>query len=507
MRFNSSMAADDVLREGARLHGTWEIGAGRKVSGQLSIEKQLISLALSDQDFFQLDDDARRHVHGELDDLTKVTLAYCLVTSELGFSESVNGSCHLAELDPAYAISGHRHFDPDEKQIAGIEFGLSDAHLLFHDVDAFGIALRPEELIDRLASTHAELIGRAIPIGSTPEVVYFAGRRDVVSADTPLGSVSVRHHPRIAPLRASRGIAIDNVLSIRIEFVEPNTLAHALEALLRLTRYFGLIAGRPQGVPWTRLWMAGDDSGLPLDMYWPAKPDPEQLWRAPHPASILLDPIEERGRFEEVLVRWLDLDGREGARSRFFDLFEKQSMFGYDRMVGAANMFDVLPDEASPAVVALGDEVVAAREEAKRAFRALAPSDERDSVLNALGRLGKRTLRQKIQHRAAIVANALPDGLDHLAAIVDEAVRCRNHYVHGSPGSFDYEENWQYMAFLTRALEFLFAASDLIEAGWDARQWRSAKMIHSHPFGTLLHEWPVSAAEVVRLRSLRSKSR
>ncbi|MBD8547476.1 hypothetical protein [Sphingomonas sp. CFBP 8760] len=59
-----------------------------------------------------------------------------------------------------------------------------------------------------------------------------------------------------------------------------------------------------------------------------------------------------------------------------------------------------------------------------------------------------------------------------LDIVTDEAVRCRNFYVHGTPGSFSYAEHGGVFTFLTGALEFIFAAADLVEAGWDIRKWR-----------------------------------
>jgi hypothetical protein len=52
--------------------------------------------------------------------------------------------------------------------------------------------------------------------------------------------------------------------------------------------------------------------------------------------------------------------------------------------------------------------------------------------------------------------------------VLDEAVNCRNHYVHGSRAKIDDQEHFfETVPFFTDTLEFVFAASDLIEAGWN----------------------------------------
>jgi hypothetical protein len=67
--------------------------------------------------------------------------------------------------------------------------------------------------------------------------------------------------------------------------------------------------------------------------------------------------------------------------------------------------------------------------------------------------------------------------------VVNEAVTCRNHFVHGSPGSFDYDANFGAVCFLSNTLEFIFGCSDLIEAGWDISAWADSGTTMTHPFG------------------------
>ena len=86
--------------------------------------------------------------------------------------------------------------------------------------------------------------------------------------------------------------------------------------------------------------------------------------------------------------------------------------------------------------------------------------------------------------------------------MTDEAVNCRNYYVHGSEPSFNYAEIFRVVIFLTQTLEFVFAVSDLIEAGWDAKAWAEAPTSMSHPFG----EYRVNYREKLHdLKVLRKK--
>src|SRR6266478_6752444 len=63
---------------------------------------------------------------------------------------------------------------------------------------------------------------------------------------------------------------------------------------------------------------------------------------------------------------------------------------------------------------------------------------ERQSVLDALGRVGKANLKQKIRHRVGVIQQVIGNRFPDLSWVTDEAVNCRNHYVHGGKSSFNY---------------------------------------------------------------------
>jgi hypothetical protein len=148
-------------------------------------------------------------------------------------------------------------------------------------------------------------------------------------------------------------------------------------------------------------------------------------------------------------------------------------------------MFDVLPIDAVPSDVALSPELAEAKSNAQQSFRRLEQSQERDSVLSALGRIGKASLKHKVRHRAQLVTNSLPEKLLEITTILDMAVDCRNHLVHGSPIKLPSQSLDSIMYLLTDTLEFIFGASDLVESGWEIAEWAS-RTSTSHPFGRYL---------------------
>ncbi|TAM83548.1 MAG: hypothetical protein EPN47_05405 [Acidobacteria bacterium] len=162
-------------------------------------------------------------------------------------------------------------------------------------------------------------------------------------------------------------------------------------------------------------------------------------------------------------------------------------------------MFDILPCSAVPPDVPVPKGLQAARETSRNAFRSLPASPERDNVLGILGRIGKASLKQKIRHRAAMIISEVGERFPQLLDVTDEAVDCRNYDVHGSEPKFDYNRNFDAVTFFIDTLEFLFAASDLVEAGWNIRGWSKAGTVMSHPFGRLLINYPEGLRQLKQL--------
>ena len=130
------------------------------------------------------------------------------------------------------------------------------------------------------------------------------------------------------------------------------------------------------------------------------------------------------------------------------------------------------------------------RTDAQQIFKALPRSIERDSVLNALGRLGTATLKHKARHRAQILLAEAGERFPDLMLVLEQAVDCRNHYVHGSLAKIDYRNHFfETVPFFTDSLEFVFAASDLIEAGWSIKPWLQRGTSMSHAFGSYCVEY------------------
>lgn len=474
--------------ENAKRIGRFAITPSRDISGELTLSGANSSLYLHDKEEFSAFAFPEDHIKGTLEDLTKVSLIGCIALSGLGSGGQRDERYHFATVFPHFVVLGSSYLSPSEQTIAEASFVIDDATTLFYDFDAFGSVINARPFIEEIANANEGVIHRRVETGVDPQILYFSGKRAICTIDTVLGRVSASHTPS-RNLGGPEGIWLKNTIWISLAFPQPLAFQECIERVSTLLPCLGLLVGRPQNLVRLRL-RTQDDQGNAnlLEVYWCMQPKRKSEYEGPkpHPAEVLLDAVRRGEEFTRVLASWLARqEAWRDARSRFFNSFGWQLHYNVDRLVGAANMFDILPSSAVPPDIDLSDEVKAAKAAGQKLFGALPESQERNSVLGALGRLGKSSLKQKIRHRAKWIINANNDRLKEITTVTDEAINCRNHYVHGTEARFEYTKSGM-LGFFTDALEFVFATSDLIESGWEIKAWSDRGTTMSHPFGRFL---------------------
>jgi len=465
--------------------GKFFVAPEKEIYGELRVAGKESSLYVRDDEFFHPDLSADGCITGTLHDLTKVTLLKCLLLEGLGSSSRDGQQYHFARLFPHFVLEGRRHISPNDRSISQITFVLDDATALFYDFDAFGTVIDSDPYIEQIVA--ANKLERPVPIGPEPRIAYFTGKRDIVQADTALGRVCVRHNPNWS-LGGPNGVRIDNVISITLETANPINFPEAITRTVRLLRFLELIIGRPQNLHEFVVFVDGGELPEPLKVHWSHRPirTVEAVGNTlrPQPADLLLDPIDRQTEFINVIRAWLEKDEeRQDSRQRFHTCFAQQHTYSVERLISAANMFDILPESAAPRDVDLPAILREAKEQCRKIFEPLPNSYERNGVLNALGRVGKASLKHKTRHRAQYLVDAVGDRLPDLVLVLDAAIDCRNHYVHGSASKIDYSSNFDMVIFFTNTLEFVFGASELVEAGWNIRTFVETPTSMSHPYG------------------------
>lgn len=478
-----------AIKEGTHT-GLFELVDGRKVFGVLELDGRNTSLSLYADDGFPPVPKAYKSLHGLLHDGTHVFLMNCVLLS----ANSSYGSAKKcsARIFPNTSIFGPSSVAGRENEITSCSFSLSETSSVFYAFDAFSSVLDPKPFIPHLAADRARVRGG--DLGARPIIGYFNGLFEIARVQTCLGEIETRYrieHSMGGPL----GWNVAGQIWISINFEAPVSIREAMSRANSLIRFFDLVAGRRQeilGFECKYQWQSDAEQGF--DIYEAHAPRPRDDKgasisgrRSPGPRDVLLCTFEGSEPYEKVVSNYLKRDAVwRDARVRLRDGVGRNS-YSVDRIVSAANMFDILPSSALPSDQPISPDLERARDEAKELFRSLPDSIERNSVLGALGRIGKSNLKQKVLHRMKVAR--LDEKFGGLDLVLKEAVNCRNHYVHGSPAAIDYYQNFEFVSFFTDALEFVFGVSDLVECGWDFDAWLKGHPQTDHPYGAFILEF------------------
>ncbi len=476
--------------------GTFRFASGEEYPGQLTLAgRNTAVLAWSDK--FSIYHGDYRSMTVELYDTRRFSLIDCqdqvLEEGELSFGgismklDDAAGQpakqLYNVELDPQYVLFGDASLHADDEVISKLHISFSDLGALFFDPQVIGILGAKGQTGQRLLEVIRDawqVRGDSIDdemVGKSMAAVAFAVERasPFFQVDTSLGEVTGWH--QVEPAGDANAQTLSNRTYVTITFSVPLTLEEAMHRASRLGQFFDLVAGRPQNIE--RLFVVGSELGTSWEMY--VYPEYEQK-SVRQAKDVLFDGREHGDELANVLSAWLDVDEvRQDVRSRFAVFSQGRDRFGVDRLVNLANMLDSLPAEYPSTS---GD---AQLEEAltltQQVFEDTAP-EYAGRAMGALGVLKGLSLDDKIRHRTELINRQVGDLLPHIDQVVQKAKQTRNVLVHSGTQSRAVDRDAA--KFFASTLEFVFAASELVEAGWNIRRWADTGLPSSHPFARFL---------------------
>jgi hypothetical protein len=370
----------EELEETSR-SGIFSVSPEKKIFGELKLSGRKTNLYVWDKEFFNIDAACTQAMQGVLHDLTKVTLIDCITSSVPGTRVVGAQKNYFADVFPHFVTIGNNHIFPEQHCITDIHFVISDATSLFYDFDAFGHVIDAKPLIEDVVK--ANNLDRGIEIGAHPQIAYFAGKTEILSVDTALGRVSVRHAPGWN-MGGPKGVKIDNTIVINLRVENAINFHEAIDRTDLLLQFFGLLAGRRQNLQSLTLQIKSDDDVAPsVQVYWSMRPKREasEDESTPNPSDVLLNGGLEPEAFSLVLEGWLErAELWRDARYRHFSSFVKERSYDIDRLIAVTNMFDILPPSAVPSDVLLDKNLKNARDTCRKVFKDLPLSPERDSI-------------------------------------------------------------------------------------------------------------------------------
>ncbi|TKA91731.1 hypothetical protein FAZ79_00020 [Guyparkeria sp. SB14A] len=476
--------------ESKNVTGEFFLGEGRKVFGNLRICGRDTSLKLFDSVELPKSSEQYSYITGLLHDGNWVSLHGNVLLGVSSYFRQHVGLNYSADIFPHCVAMGPSLVPDSDDCVQSVSFVMKDASSVFYEFDSFSSVTDPEPFIPLLEND----AGMDVKFGCHPIIAYFSGKFEIAVVQTSIGEIRTDNIPS-HDLGGPDGVRIDNYIAVTIKPDEPLSLQESMRRLRVVLRFFGLVIGREQGLSHLNIVLQSDEpkESLPVAVYRTMEDVPPQEEgrknHRPHPRDILVSTLDGPEDYSNLLRAYLRSDEDcHDARVRLQNSLRNSNSYTIDRLVGAANMFDILPDKMYPNRVELSPELAEAKKEAKQLFKSLPDSVERSSVLGALGRIGKLSLKRKIESR--VVSTNLDKYLPGLVEVLREAVNCRNHYVHGVPGWVDYSDRTDLVRFFTDALEFSFAASDLVDLGWDFKSWAVSPMTYRHPFSAFVKSYP-----------------
>ena len=490
------------------LKGRFELSLGQTVQGELTLDggNTSLSLDVSNSPNYKTSNFPNRQrnfksMKGVLDSGEKVSLLNSLETlvrrtecsPSLGASPLDEIFCNV-HFRPHYAVFGSEYVSYDEREIIGVSFFIEDANILFSDPDIFGAIPKWGNNRTKTLRTLVEQIVQSkdidhnIDIGENPQIFYYTGKTQIFEVKTTLGTISASHNPRWPLFINSDGFEVENKVFINLQFHDAVPFEDARRRTFRVLNFFGLILGRPQNLVSFRILKGIEDSNpVVLQVYGSFFPRYKRSENEQAPEA-LISPIENPENFSRVLDNWLKGEkDYKNARSRFFSSCFAKKLYDQDRLIAAANVFDLIPAKVVSKKIDFPESCNQALEQCREAFKKLPKGDLREHALNILGLVDSVSkLRSKVRHRAEYITNKIGTELPKFSQVTDIAVNCRNYYVHANSSDIGYEE---VMFFLTSTLEFVFVASDLIESGWDIRDWRDKGYTRDHPLAFYLLDY------------------
>ena len=233
--------------------GIFSVSPDLKANGSLTLAGRETALYLWSESPLEIP--AGGTITGILDDLTKVSLLGCNITSEghIGKGDQIRHKCFLS---PRCIVLGSRYISHEENVVHEISFALEHAVSLFHDTDAYGTIFNNAEAVGMVAKIDNP--ESSTLAGDWSWISYYTGKKTVFTSDTEIGQVVASHSPVF-----TLGNAYDHGLvkgtELCIKFDQPLSVMEALFRMGRVLQFFSLVMGYSQDVSTISVHTGFDD--------------------------------------------------------------------------------------------------------------------------------------------------------------------------------------------------------------------------------------------------------
>ena len=450
---------------------------GAEHAGMLILDGTKSKLEIYADEFLHIPAEQMKRVIGVSRDGVRITGVNC-VGAEVGGTSTYYGTKrHYISMFPNFVVFGPRHLNPEEAEISALTFSFSQANQLFYDWGTFGHILRKHKLsfgLLREILKYVKSSPKKRRRGGWLDLYFHWERGPIIEIKNALGTIKAVSATS-SSMPSPSGIRVQSKVMVHVDFASPCTFEAVLRAQYILMLFFELVSQSRQNVEEIALTHKDAVQEEPLKVY--ISHDEHEELGSLQPTDVLVSGGLHSEEFEVTLNTWLETyDARGGARRRFVEGFRHGYSYDVDRLIGAANAFDLLPAADFGEATALPADVEALVAECEKhvndgAAASKAILEYKERLLNMFGLVRSLNLRRKVLLRYATLPGELTSWLPEMENMIAHSIRARNFFVHGTSTKFSAEALYTHAPFFTDTLEFIFATSELQLCGWNSKRW------------------------------------
>ena len=480
---------------------------GKSIDALVTISDGSLEATLTSVDYFNTDFKNQKFVSGITADRKCICLMGIIVKRGCGRSINFVGerSSWSSVLTAQFLAISDCVFEPTTSNISGAYILNDQISQICHDPSTLTSVIDPQAAINALASAQLiEVDGSETGWKSDVQVKLDKGN----SFEAIIASGSVLGVPAFPSLSFStERRLIDNRYVVGIKFSELTDFYDTLTKCITMVRLCEFSYGIE--IVLERLQLTRPDitrviednkkeySNL-VDVYFfdlgfGTRRVSQDSWRSSRLGDwrdALVAPARNRTEFENVITNWFKTEpDKSEARARLLDGYRNGSSFPADRLIGACAAFELLPEDSKP-TKQTPQAVLDLAECLKQSINnSSLDLDWKDRFKGQLGRVKSISTREVIEHRLNKIRYSDSDFLPDCELVLGHAVKLRNRLIHGSPTKLPESENIRFQPFFTSILEVIFVFSELMECGYDIKDWGKANYPQCNPLAMTIGEF------------------
>lgn len=453
------------------IKANFKIGNNNNISGVLDSESGSKKFSCWSSEFFHIEDHS--NIYGKTHENKYISLLECLGGKSSHISQ--NERSYLCEVYSHTLIVGIDKVNPETDKFDSISLVVGNPLKLFRRLNSFGYINFPDEQL--VEALNAQKYSPTFDIEEHPIIAYFNGDFGIFEQETNLGTIKAHNLITSGSWGDATGVKIENKVVISIYFSEGVTIDEAFKRANSVTLFLRFIGGKGlflKDITLKKIDHENPEFTILHDSYnWG-----EDI-KDGYDSEPLIDVTNES--FPEILKLWFEKSDREIVRYSFYNTYFRD-VYSPDRLITAANMFDIFPisdqDKKLPIATEAEELLISLKAHIKSEFSMF--SDINQALLQSIGYLTRKSLKDRVKERLDIIKPHLVGhkiDIKDLEFIVNFAIKSRNYFVHGTEyKNLTPEKIFEFQSLFIDTFEYIYALSELVECGWkvtDAPVWTS----------------------------------